>query len=65
MTKKVKHTASPGHVIVQVLKPFVGMKGEHKKGDIIEVPERQAKGRMVAKGYIKPYTAGDKKPAHR
>lgn len=65
MSETKKYKASEGHVIVEVLKPFQGMKGSHKKGDIIEVPDRQLKGRLAAKGYIKAYTKGDKKPSHR
>lgn len=66
-TKKRKITASENHVIVQVLKDYQGMTRELKKGDIIEVPERQAKPgcRNLKDGLYKLYTKGDKKPMHR
>ena len=63
MVKKT-NKVSEGHVKAEVLKPFMGMKEAHKKGDIIEVPERQLKGRLARKGYIKKYT-GTKPAAHR
>jgi hypothetical protein len=61
----VVHTASEGHVIVKVLKPYHGMTRELKKGDIIEIPERQMKSRLVTKGFVELYTKGDVKPLHR
>lgn len=64
-TKDVAHTASEGHVIVEVLKPYQGMTKELVKGDIIEIPERQMKSRLVKGGFIKAYDKGDKKPMHR
>lgn len=64
--KKV-YKASPGHVIVEVMKDHPGMSGDLKKGDIIEIPDRQAgkRSRSMREGLYKLYTKGDKKPKHR
>jgi hypothetical protein len=64
---KKTYKASPGHVIVEVLKPHAGMTRELTKGDIIEIPERQAgkRSRGMREGLYKLYTKGDKKPMHR
>ena len=61
------YKALDGYVIVEVLKPHHGMTKELKKGDIIEIPERQAgkRSRNMREGLYKFYTKGDKKPMHR
>lgn len=64
---KGKITASPGMVIVEVLKAYTGLSRELKKGDIIEVPERLTRdsARVIKQGFIKAYDKGDKKPLSR
>lgn len=67
MTKKTKkggakYVAAPGFVIVRVLKDYHGQKRPIKKGEILEIPERKFRGRMMAKGYYELYEKGDKKP---